>query len=60
VTDRHAELPAASNALKTMVLVPGISGMLAVHVTVPVAEPADPVEFDQLTNVTPTLSVAMP
>jgi len=43
-----------------MVLVPGISGMLAVHVTVPVAEPADPVEFDQLTNVTPTLSVAMP
>ena len=34
--------------------------MLAVQVTVPVAAPAVPVELDQLTEVTPTLSMAMP
>jgi hypothetical protein len=61
VADRHEELPAASNALKVIVLVPTMRGMLlAVQVRVPTARPDVPVEFDQVTWVTPTLSMAVP
>src|SRR5579864_8919951 len=61
VADRHEELPAASNALKVMVLVPKVSGMLvAIQVRVPLAKPDAPVEFVHVTWVTPTLSVAVP
>jgi len=34
--------------------------LLAVQVRVPVANPDAPVEFDQVTLLTPTLSVAVP
>ena len=61
IAERHEEFPAASNALKIIVLVPTLSGMLlAVQVRVPVANPDAPVEFDQVTLLTPTLSVAVP
>ena len=61
VADLHDELPAASNALKIIVFVPTLSGMLfAVQVRVPAAKPDVPVEFDQVTWVTPTLSIAVP
>ncbi len=43
------------------VFVPMSSGMLAaVHVSVPVAVPEAPVEVDHTTELTPTLSEAMP
>ena len=61
VTARHAKLPATSNALKVMMLLPSLSGMLlAIQVMVPVAVPAVPEEFIHVTTFTPTLSVAMP
>lgn len=61
VVDRHEELPAASNALKVIVFVPTLRGMpFAVQVRVPAARPDAPVEFDHVTCVTPTLSMAVP
>ena len=61
VTERHAEFPAASNARKIIILVPNPNGMLlAAQVRVPLAKPDVPVEFDQVTLLTPTLSVAVP
>ena len=60
MTDHHAELPAATNALNTIELVPALNGALAVQVMVPVAVPPVPLECDHRTAVTPTLSVAMP
>ena len=52
---------AASLAVMVMMLVPGLSGTDAVHESVPEVEPLLPVaRFDQVTLVTPTLSVADP
>jgi len=59
VTDRHAESPAASNAVTMMVLVPSSRGMAGtIHEVVPAAVPELPVEFVQVTEV--TLAVAVP
>ena len=61
VTERHAEFPAASNARKIIILVPNLNGMLlAAQVRVPLAKPDVPVEFAQVTLLTPILSVAVP
>ncbi len=57
---RHAELPAASYARTVITLVPTSRGTLADHDAVPAATPASPVEVVHLTEVTPTLSLAIP
>ena len=54
-------LPAASEARMVIVFVPARSGIEAVfQLLVPDAVPEPPVEFDQVTAATPTLSDAVP
>ncbi len=54
-------LPAASLALIVMTLMPGARVMLGMdQLVVPLAEPLPPAEFDQLTEATPTVSLAVP
>jgi hypothetical protein len=55
------ELLAASRAVTVMALLPGCNGTDADHEVVPDAVPLPPVAaFDQVTEVTPTLSEAVP
>ena len=54
------ELPAASYARTTTVLVPTSSGAVADQAVVPEATPESPVESDHFTDATPTLSPAVP
>ncbi len=61
VSESEPVLPAASCAVIVMTLLPTcrpIEGTL--HVVVPVVDPLPPRLFDQLTDVTPTLSAAVP
>ena len=60
MTDLQAELPAASNARTVTAFVPTRSGTCAVHAAVPDATPEKPREVDHWTEVTPTLSEAVP
>jgi hypothetical protein len=56
-----AVLPAASRAVTVMTLLPAVRLMLLTdQLVVPLAVPLPPVEFDQVTWVTPTLSLAVP
>lgn len=57
---RHAELPAASNALTVTVLLPTSSGTVADQDVVPLAVPAPPVDVVHCTDETPALSLAVP
>jgi hypothetical protein len=54
-------LPAASLAVITMVVAPMYTGMDGVvQLVVPLAVPDPPLELDQVTEATPTLSEAVP
>ena len=59
-TDRQLVLPAVSRSRTTTVFPQINNGTSAVQYVVPVAVPEFPVEVDQVTAVTPTLSVAVP
>lgn len=59
--DRQVVFPAASDAVITMVVDPTYSGMAGVlQLVVPLAVPVVKSDVAQLTDVTPTLSVAVP
>jgi hypothetical protein len=60
VIARHAEFPAASYARTVITFVPTSRGTFADHDVVPAATPASSVEVLHLTEVTPTLSLAIP
>ncbi len=59
VTARHAELPAASNARTTTMLLPTSKGIVAVQAVFPTAVP-DALLVLHCTETTPTLSDAVP
>ncbi len=55
------ELPAASLAVTVITFVPAARLMLVTdQLVVPLAVPVPPAEFDHVTEVTPTLSLAVP
>jgi hypothetical protein len=56
----HAEFPAASWAVKVIMLSPISSGTEALQLVVPVALPEPPVELRHSTYATATLSLAVP
>lgn len=61
ITLRHPTFPAASLARIVMVLEPTSSATgPAVHWVVPLADPVFPSESVQVTDTTPTLSLAVP
>ncbi len=60
VTARQALFPAASHARTVITLVPTSNGIRADQAAEPEACPEEPVEADQVTAVTPTLSAALP
>lgn len=57
---RHPTFPAASAARIVTVFDPTSNGTVALHCVVPVDVPAPPVLVVQVTDVTPTLSLAVP
>jgi hypothetical protein len=57
---RHPTLPAASLARIVTVFDPTSNGTVALHCVVPAATPTPPVLVDHVTEVTPTLSLAIP
>ena len=59
-TLRQLEFPAASKALMVTMLEPVIKGITADQLVVPAAVPDWPRFVDQVTCVTPTLSLAVP
>jgi hypothetical protein len=60
-TVRHEALPAASLATTVIVFVPSYKEIGEVrHCVVPDAPPEVPMELDQVTETTPTLSLATP
>ena len=59
-TLRHDEFPAASKARTVTTLDPTSKGIDADQLAVPLAVPDRPVFVDQVTDVTPTLSLAVP
>ena len=60
MTARQEELPAASCARTVTTLVPVSRGTTADQLVVPAAVPESPFEVDQVTLLTPTLSLAEP
>ncbi len=61
VMERQLVFPAASDAVIIIVVDPTYSGMAAVlQFVVPLAVPVVPSDVAQVTDVTPTLSVAVP
>jgi hypothetical protein len=61
VNERQLVFPAASDAVITMVVDPTYSGMAGVlQLVVPLAVPVVPSDVAHVTDVTPTLSVAVP
>jgi hypothetical protein len=61
VSERQVVFPAASDAVMTMVVEPTYSGIAGVlQLVVPLAVPVVKSDVAQVTDVTPTLSVAVP
>jgi len=60
MTDRQDVFPAASVARIVIRFAPTSSGTVVVQFVVPVAVPVPPVEFVQVTDLTPTLSDDVP